>query len=98
MAAAIQTCYRHPDRRAGVTCQRCDRPICPECMTQASVGFHCPECSRQGKQKVYTARTLMGSTQPIVTIVLIAVNAAIYLLTTGNDRFFLDYALLGSDR
>src|SRR5207248_9495252 len=77
MATAIQTCYRHPDRRAGVTCQRCDRPICPECMTQASVGFHCPECSRQGKQKVYTARTLMGSAQPIVTQVLIAINVAV---------------------
>lgn len=37
-------CYRHPENRGGVICQRCDRPICPQCMTQATVGFHCPEC------------------------------------------------------
>ena len=79
MAAPIQTCYRHPDRRAGVTCQRCDRPICPQCMHQASVGFHCPECSKQGRQRVYTARTLMRGGQPYVTIALIAINVAVYV-------------------
>lgn len=45
-------------------------------MNQASVGFHCPECTRQGRQKVVTARSL--ATNPIVTFVLIAVNLAIF--------------------
>ena len=57
----VQTCYRHADRRAGVRCQRCERPICPDCMHQASVGFHCPECVRGGSQQVHTMRTLHGS-------------------------------------
>lgn len=77
MATDVQTCYRHPDRRAGVLCQRCDRPICPACMHQASVGFHCPECARQGRQKVVTGRQLR--TQPVVTMVLVAANLAIFL-------------------
>ena len=37
-------CYRHPDRETGIRCTRCERPICPECMVSASVGFQCPEC------------------------------------------------------
>jgi membrane associated rhomboid family serine protease len=78
VATEIQTCYRHPDRRAGVSCQRCDRPICPSCMSSASVGFHCPECARAGKQKVYTARTLLTS-RPIVTQILIGINVAVFL-------------------
>jgi membrane associated rhomboid family serine protease len=98
MTAAIQTCYRHPDRRAGVTCQRCDRPICPQCMSQASVGFHCPECSKQGKQKVYTARTIMGGSHPIVTQALIAVNVLVYFLGASDRQFATDYGLLGSGR
>src|SRR3954469_7011334 len=77
MAAPIQTCYRHPDRRAGVSCQRCDRPICPSCMSSASVGFHCPECARSGKQKVYTSRTLFTH-RAIVTPVLIGINGAVF--------------------
>ncbi|MEY2452141.1 MAG: hypothetical protein QOD92_1715 [Acidimicrobiaceae bacterium] len=98
MATAIQTCYRHSDRRAGVTCQRCDRPICPECMHQASVGFHCPECSSQGKQRVYTARTIMGGSQPLVTQVLIAVNVLVFFVGASNRFFTIDYGVLGSGR
>jgi membrane associated rhomboid family serine protease len=83
-----KTCYRHDDRRAGVSCQRCGRPVCPDCMHQASVGFHCPECTKTNKQKVYTARTLPGlSDQPIITKVLIGINAVAFLavLATGGD-------------
>jgi membrane associated rhomboid family serine protease len=66
-------------------------------MTGASVGFHCPECSKQGKQRVYTARTIMGrATQPIVTQVLIGINVLVYFASTANNRFVTDYGVLGS--
>lgn len=73
------TCYRHPDRNAGVQCQRCARLICPECMRQASVGFHCPECTRSGQQQVYTTSTLPKTGFPI-TYILIAVNVAVFVV------------------
>jgi membrane associated rhomboid family serine protease len=80
-------CYRHPDRRAGVRCQRCERPICPSCMTQASVGFHCPECVHQGAKRAptYTARTMPGF-QPVVTYGLIAVNVAVFVAQLATIR------------
>ena len=46
--AAVPTCYRHSDRETYVRCTRCDRPICPDCMVAASVGFHCPDYAREG--------------------------------------------------
>jgi membrane associated rhomboid family serine protease len=95
---AVQTCYRHPDRRAGVICQRCDRPICPDCMHQASVGFHCPECTRTSGQKVLRASQLR--TRPVVTNVLIALNVAVFVAGMSGgldtaDRFILDGGLVG---
>jgi membrane associated rhomboid family serine protease len=95
---AVQTCYRHPDRRAGVVCQRCDRPICPDCMQQASVGFHCPECTKQGGQKVLRASQLRNPA--VLTNVLIALNVAVFVAGFGagletKDRFILDGGLVG---
>lgn len=80
------SCYRHPERRAGVRCQRCDRPICPSCMTQASVGFHCPECVKASGQKVFTAKTLIG--RPVVTQVVVAlcVAAAAYEVVRAGPQ------------
>lgn len=46
-------------------------------MVQASVGFHCPDCTRSGSQKVYTARDLHA--QPIITIALIAINVLVFV-------------------
>jgi membrane associated rhomboid family serine protease len=71
-------CYRHPDRRAGVACQRCERPICVDCMHTASVGHHCPECVKRGGQKIYTASQLR--TRPIVTEVLLGINVAVFVV------------------
>ena len=82
MSTDIQTCYRHPGNRAGVRCQRCERPICPQCMNQASVGFHCPECARKGRQKVYTAASLV--TRPYVSYMLIAINVVVFLLDRAS--------------
>jgi membrane associated rhomboid family serine protease len=101
--AVDTTCYRHPDRRAGVSCQRCGRPICPSCMSDASVGFHCPECARGGGQKVYTARTLPGTGSPVVTLGLIAINVAVFVVGLGmgdgsrggDDQLTLDGGLYG---
>lgn len=77
----VVTCYRHPDRRAGVRCQRCERPICPSCMSQASVGFQCPECVRAGTRRApsYTPRTLPGQATPTVTWAIIALNVAAFV-------------------
>lgn len=75
--AAVRTCYRHPGTAAGVVCQRCDRPICPQCMNQASVGFHCPECVRSGSQKVVRGPGT-GLGRPVVTLTLIVLNVLVW--------------------
>jgi membrane associated rhomboid family serine protease len=97
---ADATCYRHPDRRASVSCQRCNRPICTECMIQAPIGFQCPEDAKQGKQKVYTSQSLFRGApgRAVLTSILIAVNAAVfvagYVIENGRQRLQIDYGLI----
>lgn len=58
---AFRPCYRHPDRSTGIACQRCGRPICGECMVEASVGFQCPSCARRTVPGARTPRTRSGA-------------------------------------
>jgi membrane associated rhomboid family serine protease len=54
-------------------------------MHQASVGFHCPECTQQGKQKVYTRANMHVLNRPLLTFVLIGINAAVFLAGTAYE-------------
>jgi membrane associated rhomboid family serine protease len=50
VSSRIERCYRHPDVVTGVHCTRCGRPICPDCMIEAPVGYQCPECVKEARR------------------------------------------------
>ncbi|MEU8103946.1 rhomboid family intramembrane serine protease [Nonomuraea muscovyensis] len=80
-AEAVPTCYRHPDRETWVRCQRCDRPICPDCMRDAAVGFQCPECVAEGNKGIRQAKSAFGGSvvgTPYVTWTLLAINVLVF--------------------
>ncbi|MGZ4619554.1 MAG: rhomboid family intramembrane serine protease [Frankiaceae bacterium] len=56
-------CYRHPDRETYVSCVRCGRPICPDCMRPASVGYQCPEEVAEARRETSRIRTPLGARQ-----------------------------------
>lgn len=90
-------CYRHAGRETYVSCSRCGRPICPDCMISASVGFQCPECVKAANKDVREPRTTFGGKVQgdpgIVTNVLIAVNVIAWVAVQSDpailERFVL---------
>ncbi|MFF3001402.1 rhomboid family intramembrane serine protease [Kitasatospora sp. NPDC057940] len=77
-------CYRHPQTATGVSCTRCERAICPQCMVAASVGFQCPECVGGGHAGTRRATTRFGGAIAqdggLVTRVLIGINVVVFVL------------------
>jgi membrane associated rhomboid family serine protease len=93
---AAPVCYRHPSRETWVRCTRCERPICPDCMREASVGHQCPECVADGRRTQRPARTAFGGGRAgqlgYVTKTLIAINVimmvASIISARGGDAAF----------
>lgn len=80
----MSTCVRHPDRRTGLRCSRCDRPACPACLHEASVGYHCVDCVREGRRATRMATTVAGArlrSVPVVVPTLIALNVIVFVVT-----------------
>jgi membrane associated rhomboid family serine protease len=96
--AGTPTCYRHPDRPTYVSCTRCGRPVCPDCMRSAAVGHQCVECVQAGAQSVRQATTVAGATirtgKPVVTYGLIAANVAVFLLQLSSRMVVYRLALI----
>lgn len=92
-------CWWHPNRPTGLSCARCERPACPDCLREAAVGFQCTDCVQAGRQQDraqqkqyrdagYGARTITGATLPrtaIVTPVLLAINVVIFFITVAQS-------------
>jgi membrane associated rhomboid family serine protease len=81
--ASAPACYRHPDRETYLSCVRCGRPACPDCLRSAPVGQQCVDCIREGNRDVRTPTTVFGGRVAVsgamVTWALVGLNVLFYL-------------------
>jgi membrane associated rhomboid family serine protease len=97
-ASEVPTCYRHPGRETYVSCVRCGRHACPDCMRSASVGQQCVDCVGQGARTTRQARTAFGgrpAAGAVVTWTLVAINVAVFLVTWVRPNIVNDLELFG---
>ena len=91
------TCYRHPDRETWVSCVRCGRHACPDCLRQAAVGQQCVECVRGAGQR--QPRTAFGGrlvTNAAVTWTLVGINVLVFLIEVANPNLMYELAMVGA--
>lgn len=102
--AALPGCWWHPNRPTGLSCSRCGRPACPDCLREAPVGFQCTDCVHAGGQEQRRQhrgyqeaglgqRTVFGarlSQSVLVTQVILAVNVLVYVLTVFQAKSLND--------
>lgn len=49
----VLTCTWHPERETMLRCNRCGRPMCPECAVRHPVGLRCKECVKETRAPIY---------------------------------------------
>ena len=93
------TCYRHPNRETWVSCVRCGRHACPDCLRQAAVGQQCVECVRGAGQR--QPRTAFGGrmvTNAAVTWTLVGINVLIFLIEVAKPDLMYAWDMTGTPR
>ncbi|QRP46005.1 rhomboid family intramembrane serine protease [Amycolatopsis sp. FDAARGOS 1241] len=102
--AALPGCWWHPNRPTGLSCARCGRPACPECLREAPVGFQCTDCVHSGTQQQRQQhrqyqnsglgqRTIAGarlSKSFVVTSTLLTINVVFFLITVLQTKSIWD--------
>lgn len=86
--AVPAVCVRHPDRATGLSCTRCGRPACPECLREASVGYQCVDCIGEGRRGARRGVTIAGAepgVRPLATPVLVGLNVAVFAWTVATS-------------
>ena len=88
--APVLACYRHPKVPAPVTCTRCDRPICTDCMVSAPVGWQCPGCLKgapavRRMSDVQAGAFSLPSGTPYATYAILATCVAVYVAQQVSD-------------
>lgn len=77
------TCFRHPDRETYVSCVRCGRPACPDCLRSAAVGQQCVECVRNANRGYRRGAGQFGggiaTGKPVATYTLVALCVVAYI-------------------
>jgi membrane associated rhomboid family serine protease len=92
------TCYRHPDRETWVSCVRCGRHACPDCLRSAAVGQQCVNCVSDAGRGTRRPTTVFGgrpSRTATVTWTLIALNVLLYIVERFRPNIATDWGLLG---
>lgn len=89
-APTVEVCYRHPDVATRVHCTRCGRPICPDCMIQAPVGFQCPECVEQARRQFRVGPVAAARGVGVTRVLLVAIVAmyVLELVSSGGGSVF----------
>lgn len=95
---ATPRCYRHPGKETYVSCVRCGRPACPDCLRSAAVGQQCVDCVKESNRGSRQAIGRFGgkvSDTPVVTYTLVALCVLAYVVELAYGKI-IDYgAMIG---
>jgi membrane associated rhomboid family serine protease len=100
--ADVPTCHRHPDRETYVSCSRCGRPACPDCLRSAPVGQQCVDCIRgrspEAGPPARQPRTPFGgrvTTGAAVTWSLVGINVLLYVAVLARPSIADNLEMVG---
>ena len=87
------TCYWHPEIETGLSCSRCGKKICAQCLVQAPVGIRCRDCGKAQPMPTYDVRPANYTLGIGVALGLMILGAPLWVVL---DRLLQVFGAYGS--
>ncbi len=87
------TCHWHPDVETGLSCSRCGKYMCAQCLVQAPVGIRCRECGKAPPMPTYDVKPANYTWGIGVALLLMVVGTPVWVLL---DNALLVFGAYGS--
>ena len=71
-------CARHPQVETRLACNKCDTPICPQCLVHTPVGARCPDCAQLQRLPTYDVRGVMLMRAAVIGAALAGVTGSLW--------------------
>lgn len=91
----VTYCTWHPERETRLRCNRCGRPMCPECAVRHPVGLRCKECIKETRSPIYNVELRDYVIAGVVGLVLSTIAGLIMPMISGFGffGFFLAFVI-----
>ncbi|MER2599281.1 MAG: tetratricopeptide repeat protein [Caldilineales bacterium] len=77
------TCTNHPAVQTALRCNRCERPMCTDCVRLTDVGYRCKDCIREQQNVYFTAEGRDYVVAAVLSFVLAAAATPVIQLLLG---------------
>jgi len=92
-ADEVVYCVNHPETETALRCNRCNRPVCVNCVKLTDVGYRCKDCIREQQDVFFNAETRDYFVVAIVSFVLAAIAAPVIEALLGILGLFFGIIL-----
>ena len=75
-------CHWHPTVETGLSCSRCGKFICTQCLVQAPVGIRCPDCGKTVPTPTYDVQPSYYARAIGVAVVVVVGGGLLWALFT----------------
>ncbi len=89
----IHYCAFHPNVETGLSCNRCEKYICPRCMVQSSVGARCRECAQVRRLPTFDVKPVYYLRGSVVGILVALVTGVIWGFLRAFSFGYFSWAL-----
>ena len=83
-SGAASRCYWHSEVETRLSCSRCGKPICPQCLVQVPVGIRCRDCGRVSRMPTYDVSPSYLARAVAVAVAVAVGGGILWALVSGS--------------